>query len=113
LLNNFTYYYLQITPEQTNAINSNLDSIKQSISILSKTPPLSDANHPNKQTTEQLTYTVETIKLGLQEKSGIPTAAAPIQISQTNIAAANNWSLGGADLKTIVNSYQVGRFQNG
>jgi hypothetical protein len=113
MLNNFTYYYLQITPEQTTAINSNLDSVKKSISILSNTPPLSDANHPNKKTTDQLTYTVDTIKLGIQEKSGIPTAAAPIQIAQTNLAAGNNWSLGGADLRTIASSYQVGRFQNG
>lgn len=90
-----------------------MDNIKQSILTLSKTPPLSDTNHPNKQTTDQLTYTVNTIKLGILDKSGIPTAAAPIQIAQTNIAAGNNWSLGGADLTTIANSYQVGRFQNG
>jgi len=90
-----------------------LNSIKQSISVLRNTPPLSDANHPNKHTTEQLTYTVDTIKLGIQEKSGIPTAAAPIQIAQTNLAAGNNWSLGGADLTIIAHSYQVGRFQNG
>jgi len=50
-LNNFTYYYLQLTPEQISAINANIDSIKQNLDTLTQTPPLNEPTHPNKQTT--------------------------------------------------------------